>query len=200
MTIRLLVTGFTPFPGAPENPTEHLIRAFEAEPPLAGRPVECCFAVLPVDYGRAIPALEEAGNGFRPDIAIHFGLARQTEGFRLERLARNAIASPQPDNAGTRPDPSPILPGADHVESTLPLTRIAQALEGQGHVVSWSDDAGGYLCNYVFYHSAAGLCRTVDARMSGFIHVGEVLPENFRFFRQGAELILETCVEELANG
>jgi len=30
---KLLVTGFGPFPGAPENPTEVLMRSLAAEPP-----------------------------------------------------------------------------------------------------------------------------------------------------------------------
>ncbi len=29
---RLLITGFGPFPGAPENPTERLVKALAAEP------------------------------------------------------------------------------------------------------------------------------------------------------------------------
>lgn len=205
MTIRLLVTGFEPFPGAPVNPTAHLIRHFQDNPPASLAPVESRFAVLPVDYARTVPALEEAVAGFEPDVAVHFGLSGRAAGFRLERLARNEIASGVPDNAGTRPQASVIREGGDHVASSLPLDRIASALEAEGHTVEWSDDAGGYLCNYVFYHSSAGLCRGVRARLSGFVHVGHVaLPGvpadqavmDFRNFAQGAELILQTCLAE----
>jgi hypothetical protein len=110
VTVRLLVTGFTPFPGAPVNPTEHLIRHFEDNPPLAGDDVACRFAVLPVDYGRAIPALEDVAAGFEPHVAVHFGLAAEARGFRLERLARNEIAARIADNAGNRPEKAKSTP------------------------------------------------------------------------------------------
>ena len=209
MTLRLLVTGFTPFPGAPVNPTERLIRHFEENPPLAGRDVEARFAVLPVDYAAAIPALEAASADFAPDVAVHFGLASEASGFRLERLARNAIAASKPDNAGICPDPSPIRAGHGDVPSGLPLERIADALRTDGHRVEWSDDAGGYLCNYVFFHSAAGLCRGLAAPVGGFIHVGKValpgesVPDavmDFASFVRGAETILDVSVSEARGG
>ncbi|MCK5746416.1 MAG: hypothetical protein KAH44_09375, partial [Oricola sp.] len=67
----------------------------------------------------------------------------------------------------------------------------------RGHTVEWSDDAGGYLCNYVFFHSAAGLCRGLPAPMSGFVHVGPVdTAGDFKKLVEGAEMILEICVSE----
>lgn len=201
--VRFLVTGFTPFPGAPVNPTEHLIRHFEANPPLADEAVEFRFAVLPVDYGAAIPALERAVDGFDPHVAVHFGLAGEASGFRFETLARNEIAARIPDNAGRKPERTVIRPDAGHTASTLPLAGMAEALRLRGLTVELSEDAGGYLCNYVFYHSASGLCRGLGAAMSGFVHVGPVrLPGaaaadaamDFGALVQGAEIILETCV------
>lgn len=208
MTIRLLVTGFTPFPGAPVNPTAHLIRHFETNPPLAGRDVELRLSVLPVDYAEAIPALERAAAGFDPHVAVHFGLANGASGFRLERLARNAVVASRPDNAGIIPKASVISDQRGHVPSGLPLVRIADALTAHGHTVEWSDDAGGYLCNYLFYHSAAGLCRGIAAPVGGFVHVGAVdVPGasvadpvmDFSNFVQGAETILEICVSQAAG-
>lgn len=205
MTVRLLVTGFTPFPGAPVNPTEHLIRHFEDNPPLSGDDVALRFAVLPVDYGLAIPALEEVAADFKPHVAVHFGLANEARGFRLERLARNEVTARIPDNAGNRPARSEIRPGAGHVPSGLPLAEIEIALHARNHAVEWSDDAGGYLCNYVFFHSAAGLCGGLEAAMSGFVHVGPVAPPgtaagevamDFDVFVQGAEAVLQIAVSE----
>lgn len=202
--IRLLVTGFTPFPGAPVNPTEHLIRHFEARPPLSGEGVDFRFAVLPVDYAAAIPALDAAAEDFRPHVAVHFGLAEAARGFRLETTARNAVAARQPDNAGRMPDPAPIRPDGGDVPSMLPLSAIAAALDARGLPVEWSDDAGGYLCNFVFFHSAAGLCGAARAPISGFVHVGPVnLPGSrdttagldFAQLIDGAGAILAVCAE-----
>jgi pyroglutamyl-peptidase len=204
--IRLLATGFTPFPGAPVNPTEHLMRHFMDNPPDLGAGVDMRFAVLPVSYSGAIPALEEAAGEFDPHIAVHFGLAAQTPGFRLERTARNEIASSNPDNEATVPTASCICDGAGHHPSTLPLADIHVALSAHNLPVVWSDDAGGYLCNYVFYHSAGGLCRNIRAAMSGFIHVGPVDPPgasagasclDFRNLVEGAEIIMRSCIRRL---
>ncbi len=89
---RLLVTGFEPFPGAPLNPTEWLVGGLRA--PSTGSEGIAAFRaeVLPVDYAQVGPRLSEIGKDFRPDIAIHFGLAKECRGFRLERIARNSFA------------------------------------------------------------------------------------------------------------
>ncbi|QKV18387.1 pyroglutamyl-peptidase I [Oricola thermophila] len=206
MTVRLLVTGFEPFPGAPVNPTERLVRHFENEPPLADEDVACRFAVLPVDYGQAIPALERVSAVFRPHVAVHFGLAREARGFRLERRARTGIGADIPDNAGNRPGRCEIRAGRGHVPSGLPLNAMEAALRDAGHAVEWSDDAGGYLCNYVFFHSAAGLCRGLETARSGFVHVGPVampgkpdgagLP-GFGELVRGAEIVLRASISGL---
>ena len=41
--------------------------------------------------GEVAQRLSEIGHAFRPDIAIHFGLAQSCSGFRLERVARNRL-------------------------------------------------------------------------------------------------------------
>ena len=164
--------------------------------------------MLPVDYSAAIPALEAAAADFEPHVAVHFGLAQETSGFRLERLARNEIAARIPDNAGNRPEVSEIRAGAQHTPSGLPLEAIAAALRARGLEVGHSDDAGGYLCNYVFFHSAAGLCRGLGAAASGFVHVGpvampgaaaETSAMDFNTFVEGAEIVLKTAVISIRN-
>ena len=202
--VRLLVTGFTPFPGALVNPTEHLIRHF-IENPLTIADAEFRFAVLPVTYSGAIPAIERAAGDFDPHIAIHFGLAAETPGFRLEKTARNEIAAKTPDNDAVSPEPRAICAGSAHLASTLPLIEIAEALQARSLPVMWSEDAGGYLCNYVFYYSAAGLCRGVRAAMAGFVHVGPVAIDrvqrdkgamDFSELVEGTKIVIETCICE----
>lgn len=202
--IRMLVTGFTPFTGAPVNPTEYLMRHFNENPPALGEDVEARFAVLPVDYVGSIPELEALAGEFEPHVSVHFGLAGETSAFRLETTARNEITSAVPDNSDRRPEPRRIVENGGHHVSTLPLEKIAAALEGRGLPVTWSDNAGGYLCNYVFYHAAAGLCAGLPAPMTGFIHVPPVsMPDApveglmaFGALVEGAETILATCIAE----
>ena len=89
---RILVTGFSVFPGAPVNPTEALVGILNDDPP-AGEGIDAFRAdILAVEYATIAGRLSAIGREFMPDIAIHFGLARECRGFRLERVARNSHA------------------------------------------------------------------------------------------------------------
>ncbi len=168
---RILVTGFGIFPGAPVNPTEALVARLLADPPAGPHVAAFEAHVLAVEYGSVAANLSQIGAAFRPDIAIHFGLARGCSGFRLERVARNAHAPGRPDQAGRLPDRASICDGPDSFVSTLPLDDTAAALRAAGLPVQWSDDAGGYLCNMVFALSASHSCDGLRPAFCGFVHV-----------------------------
>lgn len=170
---RVLVTGFEPFPGAPVNPTEWLVKSLTEEPPVDHLEHVEAFraAVLPVDYAAVGPRLSELGRDFAPDVAIHFGLADEASGFRLERLARNRFAADRPDNSGALRDAGQVCAGPDTLDSGLPLHAIHDRFAEMNLPVEWSDDAGGYLCNTVFMLSRAKACDGFAPAISGFIHV-----------------------------
>ncbi len=141
-------------------------------------------AVLPTEWARA-PRLIAALHGrYRPVLALHFGVASGTECLRLERTALN-VCRPSPDAAG-------VLPFAENLSDDGPLQRhatiaidtIAEQLNNKGHSASISDDAGGYLCNAVLYHSLAfaeahGGCNV------GFVHIPSDLSEPRRMNEVG---------------
>jgi pyroglutamyl-peptidase len=204
---RVLITGFGPFPGAPVNPTETLIKRLGAEPDRLAGLGDIHAAILPVDYAAAPECLADLGRDGAFDIAIHFGLSAEADGFTLERLARNEIGIGKPDNTGALPASPVILENGENRPSTLPLERISTALGEAGLPWSWSDDAGGYLCNYVFYLSCSPHFSALAAPMSGFVHVpplppgseGEGDPANAMALDDmlaGARLIVSTCVTE----
>lgn len=191
---RILVTGFEPFPGAPVNPTEWLVGDLDRNPPPPEGIAAFSAQVLPVDYAKVGARLSAIGRDFRPDIAIHFGLAKECRGFRLERTARNSFAGARADNAGVVPEPAAICAGPATLASGLPLQAIHDRLAAEGLPVEWSDDAGAYLCNMVFTLSRAGACDGFALAMAGFVHVpltGEVIDE--AALRSGVELILDEC-------
>lgn len=170
MTISVLVTGFGAFPGAPVNPTEELIGM------LAGR--EDAFPgatlhlrVLPVEYGKVGGLLELFGRNINPDIAIHFGLAANARGFRLESTARNHSSMLRADAGAGSPQSALICKGPKSLRSTLPLGDIAQALKAKDLPVTRSAHAGAYLCNHLFYLSRSNSIAGYRPCMAGFIHV-----------------------------
>ena len=200
---RVLITGFGPFPGAPVNPTEALIRRLESEPEHLAGLGDIRTAVLPVDYQAVPDVLAELGRTHSPDIAIHFGLDAKAHGFTLERRARNEIAAGKPDNAGNQADRACIVDGGEDCSSTLPLEAIADELDRARLPWSWSDDAGGYLCNYVFYLSRSSHFAELNPALSGFIHAPPLAlddrenPKNAMSLddlTRGARLIVALCI------
>ncbi len=200
---RILVTGFSVFPGAPVNPTEALVGILNDEL-TAGDHIEAFRAeVLSVEYETIAGRLSAIGRDFLPDIAIHFGLARECRGFRLERLARNSHAHARPDQSGAMPGTAQVCAGPETLASTLPLDLIASRLEEAGLPVEWSDDAGGYLCNTVFTLSLAHACDGLRPAMAGFIHVPplkEAEPDNpaamgIDDLVAGARIVIAACAD-----
>lgn len=200
---RVLATGFSVFPGAPINPTEALVGILHDDPPRGDRIEAFRAEVLDVDYATIVGRLSAIGREFLPDIAIHFGLARECAGFRLERIARNSHARARPDQAGRMPASQLVCAGPDTLSSTLPLGLIAARLEAAGLPVEWSDDAGGYLCNTVFTLSLAHVCDGLRPAMAGFVHVPplkEAEPDNDRAMAiddlvAGARIAVAACVD-----
>ena len=168
--IRILVTGFSAFPRAPVNPTERLIEMFDASR-WSPEGAELRTAVLPVEYGRVPGMLCELGLAFRPDVAIHFGLAETARGFRLERTARNRSSLAKPDAAGGLPPARAIVKGGRALASGLPLDEIAARLKAGGLPVTLSSNAGEYLCNYTFYLACGQTHPDYAPAMAGFVHV-----------------------------
>ena len=190
---RVLLTGFSVFPGAPSNPTEALVASLTERAPDSGGGFRA--AVLSVEYDTIAMQLAALCADFEPDIAIHFGLAGECAGFRLEQVARNTNACARPDNLGRMPASAAICKGPETLASTLPLDGIARRLEAAGLPVEWSDDAGGYLCNTVFTLSAAHACDGLVPSMTGFIHVppeGKMSPADLR---RGALIAIDASVE-----
>ena len=86
--LRILVTGFGPFPGAPYNPTMALVRRLTALRRPAFHDVALIGHIFHVTYAtvdRELPALIEQ---HRPHAILSFGLAGRTAHMRIETRAR----------------------------------------------------------------------------------------------------------------
>ena len=168
--MRVWVTGFGPFPGAPVNPTQWLVEQLGGLAPEAVGASELCCDVLPTEFSRAVAIVANRHRTLTPDIAVHFGLHHGAGGFRLERQAGNVIGCERPDAAG-------VIPEYTHVDRDGPpaLTNawpasIEKALRDAGLAVEQSDDAGAYVCNAVYYRSL-GCATERPGAWCGFVHV-----------------------------
>lgn len=162
---RILVTGFAPFLGHAVNPTAWLAERLNGTN-VAG--VDVTGVRLPVTFSGAVPALKDAVAEYRPDAVVMFGLAYDTDLIRPERLALNLDDATAPDNDGVVRRNRPIAAdGPMGYWSSLPLDAIIDDLDAGGFPVKTSRDAGGYICNHLFF----GMRHWQPGLPAGFIHV-----------------------------
>src|ERR1700709_2705626 len=113
--LRILITGFGPFPGAPYNPTVPLVgRLLRLRRP-AFNDAELSGHIFPVTYKAVDRELPELLATHRPDALLMFGLASRTRYVRIEGRARNAITTLWPDADHTALLKRSISGGADAV-------------------------------------------------------------------------------------
>jgi pyroglutamyl-peptidase len=161
----ILLTGFGPFGDHERNVSGEAARRLDGAE-IGGFRVRSL--TLPVQFEKAVAALEEAVEGETPAAIISSGICRESDParFRLEVAARNERHYPCPDVDGNTVRDALVEEGAPPmVFSTLPAAAIRQAWTDAGLSAELSDDAGRYLCNAIFYWAAR---RVTPA---GFIHV-----------------------------
>src|SRR3954465_5587190 len=111
--LRILITGFGPFPGAPHNPTQPLVaRLLRLRRPALGE-VELSGHIFPVTYNAVDHQLPELLATRRPQALLSFGLAARTPHVRVETRARNAVTTLWPDADHRRLRKGSISGGAD---------------------------------------------------------------------------------------
>jgi pyroglutamyl-peptidase len=152
MAPRVLVTGFLPFGEHAVNPSARLAES-------CGKP----FEILEVSFAAVDDfLLRLASAQLPPDVLLMLGLRGGGIGIDVERIARNHVGT-SPDMRGETRGPGPINPGGPDV---LP-TRLFHGLSLPQRFAP-SDDAGCYLCNYVYYQALRRLPLAVRV---GFVHV-----------------------------
>jgi len=165
--MRVLLTGFGPFPGAPVNPSAALAAALarRRRPAFAG--IERSIHIFATAYAAVDRDLPKLFAAQKPDIVLMFGLAGRRRHVCIETRARNAVSLLFPDASGQRPPRGAIaLHGPASRAGNAPFARLAGAARTN---VRLSRDAGRYLCNYVYW-------RALEAVRGGrplvqFVHI-----------------------------
>jgi pyroglutamyl-peptidase len=196
MTLRVLITGFGSFPGAPFNPTGSLVSRLTRlrRPALDG--VERASHIFRVTYGdvdRDLPRLLEE---HRPDVLLMFGLAARTPYVRVETRARNAITTIWPDAGNTRVGLGKIAAGGKDALAFGPHTQrlLRAALQTDVDARS-SRDAGRYLCNYLCWRAIETATVAAKPPLAAFIHV-PLVPRGTVSHRKG---ISRVSLEQLVD-
>ena len=167
----VLLTGFGPFPGTPENVSAGLVRAVSRRAQRQFSPHRFHTSILPTEWSAAPERVAALIARLSPKVALHFGVANDAQGFRIETRAQNACRMTI-DAAGRMPPAAHLIADAPaQYECWLPLDKIVHRLTALNLPVSMSDDAGGYLCNSVLYHTLHTQRQPAPPLLAGFIHI-----------------------------
>ncbi|MFL5095150.1 MAG: pyroglutamyl-peptidase I [Xanthobacteraceae bacterium] len=168
----VLITGFGPFPGAPFNPTQALVRRLGARRRPALADVELITHVFRTRYGAIDEELPRLIARHRPDVLLMFGLAARSRELRVETRARNAVSALVPDAGGRisrsnriRAGQPPALAGRAPFQKLVSVARAARI------PARLSRDAGSYLCNYLYWHGCEGTAGHAQIPVVAFVHV-----------------------------
>jgi pyroglutamyl-peptidase len=169
--LRILVTGFGPFPGAPYNPTQALVERLLRLRRPAFADVDISSHIFPVTYKAVDLELPQALAKHRPHALLMFGLAGRTTHLRIETRARNAVTLLWPDAAQTRIRKGSIGPGPDAMRFGPHTRRLLRAALGSGIDARPSRDAGSYLCNYLSWRAIEAVGTDDHLRLASFVHI-----------------------------
>ncbi|KAL7157600.1 hypothetical protein ABFS83_02G087900 [Erythranthe nasuta] len=168
--VTIHVTGFKRFHGVSENPTEKIVTNLQSYMNKRGLPkgliIGSCTILETAGHGALVPLYQtlqsavitdSTGPESGPVIWVHFGVNSGATRFALEHQAVNEATFRCPDEMGWKPQRVPIVPtdgGISRIrESCLPVEHITESLLKMGYQVMRSEDAGRFVCNYVYYHS-----------------------------------------------
>jgi pyroglutamyl-peptidase len=169
--LRILITGFGPFPGAPYNPTQPLVARLLRlrRPALAD--VELAGHIFPVTYNAVDRQLPDLLARKQPQALLMFGLASRTPYVRVETRARNAVTTLWPDADHAKIRKGSIAGGADAMMFGPHTARLLRAALGTGIDARASRDAGSYLCNYLSWRAIEATSDDTGPRLAAFVHV-----------------------------
>src|SRR6201995_5334377 len=194
-SLRILITGFRPFPGAPHNPTMPLVarllrlrRPAFSEGGFSGH----IFSVTYKAVDRELPQLLAK---HRPHGLLMFGLATRTPYVRVETRARNAVTMLWPDADHARVRKGSIAGDSDALLFGSHTAKLLRAALGTGIDARASRNAGSYLCNYLSWRAIEATSRDDGPRLAPFVHV-PLLPRGGSAQRKGAPRI---TLEELVD-
>ena len=170
---QLLITGFEPFGGEEINPSWQAVSRLPDE--INGYTLTKL--LVPVVFGKAAESVLRVADEIHPDVILCIGQAGGRNAITPELVAINLRHAKILDNAGYPPKDEPIIKGgACAYFSTLPVRKMADAINSVGIASQLSYSAGAYVCNEVLYTLLARYEGTQTK--VGFIHIPYCTEQN----------------------
>ncbi len=170
----ILVTGFEPFGG------ETINASWEAAQKLEGwrhGDTVAVARVLPCVYDSSVKKLVDAIETLRPEALLMTGQAARRAVVCVERFAHNLDDATAPDNDGVLRRGLRISRAApEWLETKATVRTIARAIKEAGIPARMSRDAGGFVCNHLYFGALHYLNEKQSAIPAVFVHL-PVTPE-----------------------
>ncbi|KAK4399717.1 Pyrrolidone-carboxylate peptidase [Sesamum angolense] len=184
-SVKINVTGFKKFHGVDANPTETIVKNLKNYVESRGLPPGVTLGTCAV--------LETAGDGAVSELYkvldsgisrgtnssnekvvwLHLGVSNGALKFALERQAVNEATFCSPDELGWQPQQLPIILGDGGISQTrttyCSIEAILEILKRKGYDANISNDAGRFVCNFVYYHSL--MFAEQKGHKSLFVHI-----------------------------
>lgn len=163
---KLLITGFEPFGGETVNPSWEAVSRLPSE--IGG--YSLTKLRIPVVFGEAAERVITMASEVCPEVILCIGQAGGRNAITPELVGINLRHATIPDNKRYQPKDDSIVFGGDVAYfSTLPVRRMADAVNAVGVPSQVSYSAGAYVCNDVLYTLLSHFAHT-QTRV-GFIHI-----------------------------
>jgi pyroglutamyl-peptidase len=173
--IRLLVTGFGPFPGMRRNPSARLARDLGRSRRLRRLGLDVAARVFETRYDSLLRDLPSALAETAPHVVLMLGVVGRAKALRVEVRGTNCMRCLAPDAAGSIPSAPPEFDRPFALRSRAPAGPCITALARSGLAARRSIHAGRYLCNASYYEALqwAG----PQGPLVLFVHVPRPAPE-----------------------
>ena len=183
--MKLLVTGFGPFPGVHRNPSGQIALALGRSARLKRLGVSVSAHQLVVTYA-ALPDLVTLIKREKPDAIMMFGIAARSKQPRLEKRGENRTRPLSVDASGQRPSSRTLDERAPLMRTVrVPLEPLRLAIARQGFRPTLSNNAGAYLCNAVLFTALGERPQAPSI----FVHVPKLSRDGIkRMARAGEDL------------
>ncbi|MDX2111085.1 MAG: pyroglutamyl-peptidase I [Verrucomicrobiota bacterium] len=196
----IVLTGYGLWGNRTINPSWEMLRETEFALPSGW---EVRLVQLPVSWATVWDTLAPELTA-EVKAVVCFGLSEGIRAIALEGIAKNRVNSREVDALGKLfPSDFACAIGPACYPTRLPVKALHTALAAEGIPSKDSDDAGDYLCNYIFYEIMYWIANTRPDVIGGFVHVPPIanptLPGNTGLplptLRRAAQVIAGTVAD-----
>ena len=192
----IVVTGFGPFRGHEVNPSWEAVKGL----PAIWEEGEHKLLVeeIPVEYDFVLKEVPDRWSSHSPDFIVHVGVSHLAEKLTLETRANNTGYS-SPDVKASCPPNNCCVPAfqQEKLDTCLDLQDLCHQVtvqaRDQGVEADVSEDAGKYLCDFVYFkslHATSG--------KSLFVHVPMIgKPYTVDQMTTGLKIVIKNIIKQL---